>query len=114
MIDRNFRSLAWSVLSYYAITILVLVVLYPPSRTDTTIFDSVLNVLAFPLLLVILFFGALWEDSTWIAWPIVIAVLAGLCAAVFRLRGKWRIAAVLTLLTVMNDYGIRVGNLVGA
>jgi hypothetical protein len=53
-------------------------------------------------------------DNVWIASTINLTVLIGLCGAMLQLRGNWRIATVLALLTVAIAYGLYIGSIVGA
>lgn len=114
MVDRNLRSLCWSIVLYYLALMLAVFVIHSPDRTGSTIGEAIATAAGAPLLLVLLFFGGLSVINVWIALGVVAAILLGLAVAVARLRGKLRIAAVLALLTAMNLYAGYIGARVGA
>ena len=114
IVDRNFRGLCWSVAVYYVVLMLVVFAVHSPARTGATIGEAVGTAAGAPLLAILLFFAGLSIINVWIASGVVVAVLAGLTAAVFRLRGKLRIAVVLVILTAMNLYAVYIGARVGA
>jgi len=114
MADRNLRSLGWSVACYYATIVLLVFVAQVLSQGAEAVGEAIRSSLGAPLVMILLFFTSLSVANPWISLPIVVGVLVGLCVAVVRLRGKWRIGAVIALLTIVNLYALYVGSLVGA
>ncbi|HEY1386430.1 MAG TPA: hypothetical protein VGF43_22595 [Dongiaceae bacterium] len=107
----DLRRLGWSVACYYiALVVLGMLIAIPSGGLG----HALLVALGNPFLMIALFFGGLSVDNAWIGRPVVVGVLVGLCAAMVLLRGTWRIAAVLGLLTIAMIYGFRIATIVGA
>jgi hypothetical protein len=114
MVDRNVRGLCWSIAAYYLVVMLALSIIYSPPGAGGSVGEVLSAAAGMPILFVLLFLGSFSVVNFWIALGVVTSILAGLTAAIVRLRGKWRIAAVLTLLTAMNLYAAYIGARVGA
>jgi hypothetical protein len=110
--DYEFQGLFKSIAAYFVAMILLMVIV-ATSVHDKPLGDAMVAGVQAPLFIIFFFMAPAIIDS-WVAYVVVFGTIGAICAALARLRGKVRIATILTLLTVAYLYGLYAASTAGA